>query len=63
MIKFSLATLEKLGFKEESVYSTLENKMKCGVGKCGRCNVGDVYICKEGPVYSATEIKNMYNDF
>ncbi len=63
MIKFSLNALEKLGFKEEAVYSTLENKMKCGLGKCGRCNVGDVYICKEGPVYSATEIKNMYNDF
>jgi sulfhydrogenase subunit gamma (sulfur reductase) len=63
MIKFSLAALEKMGFKEEAVYSTLENKMKCGLGKCGRCNVGDVYICKEGPVYSATEIKKMYNDF
>ena len=63
MIKFSLNALEKLGFKEEAVYTTLENKMKCGIGKCGRCNVGDVYICKEGPVYSASEIKKMYNDF
>ncbi|MBI5237890.1 MAG: FAD/NAD(P)-binding protein [Deltaproteobacteria bacterium] len=63
MIKFVLNALNKLGFRDEDVYTTLENKMKCGVGKCGRCNVGDVYICKEGPVYSAAEIKKMYNDF
>ncbi|MBI5599705.1 MAG: FAD/NAD(P)-binding protein [Deltaproteobacteria bacterium] len=63
MIKFSLKALEKLGFDGSSVYTTLENRMKCGVGKCGRCNVGDVYICKEGPVYTAAEIKRMYNDF
>jgi NAD(P)H-flavin reductase len=63
MIKFVLATLKKLGWNDEQVYTTLENKMKCGVGKCGRCNVGDVYICKEGPVYTAAEIKKMYNDF
>ncbi|MEE9614062.1 MAG: FAD/NAD(P)-binding protein [Thermodesulfobacteriota bacterium] len=63
MIKFSLQSLEKLGFSPDNVYTTLENKMKCGVGKCGRCNVGDIYICKEGPVYTATEVKKMYNDF
>ncbi|MBW7957596.1 MAG: FAD/NAD(P)-binding protein [Deltaproteobacteria bacterium] len=63
MIKFVLNSLLKLGFDEGSVYTTLENKMKCGVGKCGRCNVGDVYVCKEGPVYTAAEIKRMYNDF
>ena len=63
MIKYVLNTLVKLGFNDESVYTTLENKMKCGVGKCGRCNVGDIYICKEGPVYTAAEIKKMYNDF
>ncbi len=63
MIKFSLQALEKLGFRDEDVYTTLENKMKCGVGKCGRCNVGDIYVCKEGPVYTAAEVKKMYNDF
>jgi NAD(P)H-flavin reductase len=63
MIKFVLKTLAELGFDDDSIYTTLENKMKCGVGKCGRCNVGDIYICKEGPVYTASEIKKMYNDF
>ena len=63
MIKFVLATLGKLGFSDDAVYTTLENKMKCGVGKCGRSNVGDVYVCKEGPGYTAAEIKRMYNAF
>jgi len=63
MIKFSLSVLERLGFSDDNVYTTLENKMKCGVGKCGRCNVGDIYICKEGPVYTAADIKKMYYDF
>ncbi len=63
MIKFTLSALEELGFSDEAVYTTLENKMKCGVGKCGRCNVGDIYVCKEGPVYTAAEVKQMYNDF
>ncbi|AOS83513.1 heterodisulfide reductase subunit F [Chlorobaculum limnaeum] len=59
MIKFTLAALEKLGFTAENVYTTLENRMKCGVGKCGRCNVGSVYICKEGPVFTAAEVQAM----
>ncbi|MFQ5585543.1 MAG: FAD/NAD(P)-binding protein [Thermodesulfobacteriota bacterium] len=63
MIKFVLNALGNLGFTDDQVYTTLENKMKCGVGKCGRCNVGDIYICKEGPVYTSGEIKKMYNDF
>jgi NAD(P)H-flavin reductase len=63
MIKFVLNVLGNLGFSDDQVYTTLENKMKCGVGKCGRCNVGDIYICKEGPVYTSGEVKRMYNDF
>ncbi|MBI5826662.1 MAG: FAD/NAD(P)-binding protein [Deltaproteobacteria bacterium] len=63
MIKFVINALGKLGFADGSIYTTLENRMKCGIGKCGRCNVGDIYICKEGPVYTAAEVKRMYNDF
>ncbi len=59
MIKFTLVSLNKLGFAPENVYTTLENRMKCGVGKCGRCNVGSVYVCKEGPVFTAAEIAKM----
>ncbi|AAM72480.1 MAG TPA: heterodisulfide reductase subunit F [Chlorobaculum sp.] len=59
MIKFTLTALEKLGFTAENVYTTLENRMKCGIGKCGRCNVGSIYICKEGPVFTAAEVQAM----
>lgn len=59
MIKFTLTALKKIGFEERNVYTTLENRMKCGVGKCGRCNVGSVYVCKEGPVFTAEEVSRM----
>jgi sulfhydrogenase subunit gamma (sulfur reductase) len=63
MIKFTLPVLEKLGFSDEKVYTTLENRMKCGLGKCGRCNVGNVYVCKDGPVFTARQIKAMPMEF
>jgi sulfhydrogenase subunit gamma (sulfur reductase) len=56
MIKYTFPVLEKLGFKDDQIYTTLENRMKCGVGKCGRCNVGKLYICKDGPVFSKEEL-------
>ena len=52
MIKFSFPVLEKLEFKDTDIYTTLENRMKCGLGKCGRCNVGKMYVCKDGPVFT-----------
>ena len=51
MIKFTLQGLMELGFDKTQVYTTMELKMKCGVGKCGRCNIGDKYVCKDGPVF------------
>lgn len=59
MIKFTFPVLEKLGFKDDSIYTTLENRMKCGVGKCGRCNVGKLYVCKDGPVFSKEQLKDI----
>ncbi|HEY5523448.1 MAG TPA: FAD/NAD(P)-binding protein [Desulfuromonadaceae bacterium] len=63
MIKFTLPVLEKLGFSDGQVYTTLENRMKCGLGKCGRCNVGNVYVCKDGPVFTAKQLKAMPMEF
>ena len=63
MIKFTLPVLEKLGFSDEAIYTTLENRMKCGLGKCGRCNVGNVYVCKDGPVFTAAQVKAMPQEF
>ncbi|MCL2304991.1 MAG: FAD/NAD(P)-binding protein [Planctomycetaceae bacterium] len=63
MIKFSLPVLEKAGMKNADIYTSLENRMKCGVGKCGRCNCGPVYICKEGPVFNLEQMKQLPDDF
>ena len=63
MIKFTLPVLEKLGFGDDAIYTTLENRMKCGLGKCGRCNVGNVYVCKDGPVFTARQVKEMPQEF
>jgi len=59
MIKFTIPVLQALGFDPPNVYSTLENRMKCGIGKCGRCNVGSLYVCKDGPVFTVEEIEKM----
>ncbi len=59
MIKFVLAALEEMGFNKTQVYTTLELRMKCGVGKCGRCNIGSKYVCKDGPVFRCDEIDEL----
>ena len=53
MIKFTLAGLKEIGFTETQVYTTMELRMKCAVGKCGRCNIGNKYVCKDESVFSA----------
>ncbi len=63
MIKFTMPVLTKLGFRDEDVYTTLENRMKCGLGKCGRCNIGNVYVCKDGPVFTYAQIKRLPQEF
>ena len=57
MIKFTLVSLLKLDFAPEKIITTLERKMTCGMGKCGRCNIGPLYVCKDGPVFSYAQIK------
>ena len=63
MIKFTLAGLLELGFDKSRVYTTLELRMKCGVGKCGRCNVGDKFVCKDGPVFRMTELDELPDEY
>ena len=58
MIRFTFPALEKLGFTPEQMITTLEKRMKCGIGKCGRCNIGTVYVCRDGPVFSYAQIKD-----
>ncbi len=59
MIKFTQPVLEKLGFPPERIILSLEMRMKCGIGICGRCNIGDQYVCKDGPVFSLAELKEL----
>jgi len=62
MIRFTFPVLEKLGFKPDQIITTLEKRMKCGIGKCGRCNIGNLYVCRDGPVFSYAQIKNFISD-
>jgi len=63
MIKLTLPVLARLGFTPENIFSTLENRMKCGVGKCGRCNVGKVFVCKDGPVFTLAQLNTMPQEY
>jgi NAD(P)H-flavin reductase len=63
MIKFTLPVLAKMGLTDRDIYTSLENRMKCGVGKCGRCNCGPLYVCKEGPVFTLEQLKQLPNDY
>ncbi len=63
MIKFVLAALAKLGFPDDRVVTTLELKMQCGVGLCGRCNIGPKYVCLDGPVFTLAELKKLPQEF
>jgi sulfhydrogenase subunit gamma (sulfur reductase) len=59
MIRFTLPVLKELGFGDENIFLSLEMRMKCGVGKCGRCNVGSKYVCSDGPVFSQAELSGL----
>ena len=63
MIKFTLLTLERLGFTRDQMIVTLEAKMTCGMGKCGRCNLGDKFVCTDGPVFSCAELSGFLESF
>jgi NAD(P)H-flavin reductase len=63
MIKFTLPVFFDLGFSKENILTSLEMRMKCGIGKCGRCNVGYKYVCSDGPVFSLAELDELPRDF
>ena len=59
MIRLTFPRLVELGFDPEQIYTSLERRMKCGIGKCGRCNVGHLYVCKDGPVFSYDRLQSL----
>ncbi len=63
MIKFTLPVLTELGFPPERIISSLEMRMKCGIGICGRCNIGSEYVCKDGPVFTLEQLSKLPNEY
>jgi sulfhydrogenase subunit gamma (sulfur reductase) len=63
MIKFVILGLDKLGFNAEQMIMTLEAKMKCGIGKCGRCNMGEQFVCLDGPVFTYAQVSTFLESF
>lgn len=63
MIKFTQPVLEELGFKPEQIIMSLEMRMKCGIGMCGRCNIGSKYVCKDGPIFTLAQLKKLPGEY
>ncbi|MEN6474083.1 MAG: FAD/NAD(P)-binding protein [Syntrophaceae bacterium] len=63
MIRFTLPVFFDLGFSKDNIITSLEMRMKCGIGKCGRCNVGHKYVCKDGPVFSLAELDKLTKEY
>ncbi|MFX1399458.1 MAG: FAD/NAD(P)-binding protein [Promethearchaeota archaeon] len=63
MIRTAVNELVNLNWKDEQILNSLEMRMKCGIGKCGRCNIGNKFVCVDGPVFSLAELKKMPNEY
>ena len=63
MIKFSLPNLVQAGFDKTQIFTTMELRMKCGIGKCGRCNIGNKYVCKDGPVFRFDQLDELPDEY
>ena len=63
MVKFAIFSLMEIGFTPDNIYVSLEMRMKCGIGKCGRCNIGSKYVCIDGPVFSFEELQGLPNEY
>jgi len=63
MIRFTQPVLEELGFPPERIVLSLEMRMKCGIGMCGRCNIGEQYVCKDGPVFSLAQLRQLPGEY
>jgi len=63
MVKFTMLPIMDLGFEPDKIFFSLEMRMKCGIGKCGRCNIGPKYVCKDGPVFTYKELQGLPNEY
>ena len=63
MIKFTFPVLRELGFTPDTIITSLEMRMKCGIGKCGRCNIGSKFVCLDGPVFTLAQLKELSKEY
>lgn len=63
MIKFTQPVLDNLGYDHDHIIMSLENRMKCGIGICGRCNIGKEFVCKDGPVFTLNELNTTPREY
>lgn len=63
MVKYTMLPILDLGFRPERVFFSLEMRMKCGIGKCGKCNIGPKYVCKDGPVFNYEELQGLPQEY
>ncbi|MCX5703236.1 MAG: FAD/NAD(P)-binding protein [Candidatus Omnitrophica bacterium] len=61
MMKFVTLKLLELGFAPEDIYLSMEKNMSCGLGKCGHCRIGKYYACKDGPVFTYADLKDIHD--
>ena len=59
MYRFAILEAQVKGIPDDQIIVSLERRMKCGVGKCGHCQINDVYVCQEGPVFTYAQVKNL----
>lgn len=60
MMKFTIQTLEKMGFNHDQIFVSFERRMKCGVGMCGHCMISGLYVCKDGPVFRYDKVRGIH---
>lgn len=63
MIKFTQPVLDKLGYAHDQIIMSLEMRMKCGIGMCGRCNIGKELVCKDGPIFTLARLNQMPKEY
>jgi len=61
MMKFATLKLLDFGFKPQDIYLSMEKNMSCGLGKCGHCRIGKYYVCKDGPVFTYEQLKELHD--
>jgi len=63
MIKFTQPVLDNLGYDADHIIMSFENRMKCGIGMCGRCNIGRAFVCKDGPAFTLAQLEHMPKEY